>query len=324
MIIGILGQFHHIIVQNTHGGEEKMISLCESIIDGKRRELKEHGSFSFPVACYSNTQQNHSVPCHWHDELEMLILEKGSALLQISFIKQEVKEGDGCFINAGVLHAMEKIPGMKFNERCLVFHPRLIGGSVDSVFWQKYILPLVSDRSLPGLFLNQSVPWQKEMLSLIRNAWNACSSEKENYELITRDALSQCIGILHRQRPGKRENQPEKALRQGERMKRMLTFLQEHFSETITIRQIASSAAVSESECMRCFHDTIGLTPIAYLKNYRLQYAAELLENTAHPVSLIGERCGFQEMSYFARAFRQKYGCTPSQYRKTSGKEQEN
>ena len=124
-----------------------MISLCESIIDGKRRELKEHGSFSFPVACYSNTQQNHSVPCHWHDELEMLILEKGSALLQISFIKQEVKEGDGCFINAGVLHAMEKIPGMKFNERCLVFHPRLIGGSVDSVFWQKYILPLVSDRS---------------------------------------------------------------------------------------------------------------------------------------------------------------------------------
>lgn len=39
-----------------------MISLCESIFDGQRRELKEHGSFSFPAACYSNTQQNHSVP----------------------------------------------------------------------------------------------------------------------------------------------------------------------------------------------------------------------------------------------------------------------
>ena len=101
-------------------------------------------------------------------------------------------------------------------------------------------------------------------------------------------------------------------------MKVMLAFIQQHFGENITIRQIADSAAVSESECMRCFHHTIGITPIAYLKNYRLQCAAELLETTVQPVSFIGEQCGFREMSYFARAFRQNYGCTPSQYRKAS------
>ena len=295
-----------------------MISLCESIFDGQRRELKEHGSFSFPAACYSNTQQNHSVPWHWHDELEVLVMEKGSAQIQISSLKREVKEGDGCFINAGILHSMEKIPGMDFDEHSLVFHPRLIGGSMDSIFWQKYVLPLISDRSLPGIFLEQSVPWQKEMLSLIRAAWNACSSDEGNYEIETRSSLSQCAGILRRQQPGQPGAQPEKALRQGERMKVMLAFIQQHFGETITIRQIADSAAVSESECMRCFHHTIGITPIAYLKNYRLQCAAELLETTAQPVSFISEQCGFREMSYFARAFRQNYGCTPSQYRKAS------
>ncbi len=98
-------------------------------------------------------------------------------------------------------------------------------------------------------------------------------------------------------------------------MKIMLKYIQEHFDEALSVRQIAESVSVSESECMRCFRNTIGITPIAYLKSYRLQCAAELLENTKDPVSDIGGRCGFLEMSYFSRAFRQVYGCTPSQYR---------
>lgn len=99
-------------------------------------------------------------------------------------------------------------------------------------------------------------------------------------------------------------------------MKQMLSFIQQSFGETITVRQIAQSASISESECMRCFRQTIGTTPGAYLKNYRLQYAAELLKNTDISVASAASRCGFQEMSYFSRAFRNVYGCTPSGYRK--------
>ena len=69
------------------------------------------------------------------------------------------------------------------------------------------------------------------------------------------------------------------------------------------------------SECLRCFHNTIGTTPIQYLKSFRIKKAAELLTNTDLKIVDIGIMCGFQDMSYFAKTFRNIYGCTPSKYR---------
>lgn len=292
-----------------------MIGLCDCITDEKKREIKEHGSFAFPVACYVNHTGTVPVPWHWHDELEVIFVKRGSVLIQIGSEKREVTEGGGCFINAGVLHAVEKTSIVEIEERSIVFHPRLVGGSMDSVFWQKYVLPVISNRAFSGTYLDPSTPWQKEMISHIQTVWEACAMEKEDYEIVARNALSRCLSLTLKQQFGKKSGLSEKALRQNERMKIMLKYIQEHFDEALSVRQIAESVSVSESECMRCFRNTIGVTPIAYLKSYRLQCAAELLENTKDPVSDIGGRCGFLEMSYFSRAFRQVYGCTPSQYR---------
>ncbi|MDE7197873.1 MAG: helix-turn-helix transcriptional regulator [Lachnospiraceae bacterium] len=71
----------------------------------------------------------------------------------------------------------------------------------------------------------------------------------------------------------------------------------------------------STSECIRCFRGTINTTPIAYLKSYRLQQAALKLQLGTDKISAIAESCGFQEMSYFAKSFKEIYGCTPSEYR---------
>ena len=52
-----------------------------------------------------------------------------------------------------------------------------------------------------------------------------------------------------------------------------------------------------------------------YVRQFRVQRAAELLESTAEKVADVGAACGFQEMSYFARTFRELKGKTPRQYR---------
>ena len=60
----------------------------------------------------------------------------------------------------------------------------------------------------------------------------------------------------------------------------------------------------------------IGCTPIRYVKQVRIQKAAELLASTKRKISDIGAECGFQEMSYFAKIFRELKGCTPGDFRK--------
>ena len=109
---------------------------------------------------------------------------------------------------------------------------------------------------------------------------------------------------------------PKKALRSADRIKTMLQFIQEHYAEDVSVEQIAASAAISPSECLRCFHDMIGTTPNQYLRDQRTQRAAELLCDTGLQVSEIAAQCGFQDASYFARAFRQVYGCGPTEYRR--------
>lgn len=96
----------------------------------------------------------------------------------------------------------------------------------------------------------------------------------------------------------------------------MLQYIQERYSGELTLAGIAESAAVSENECLRCFRSMIGCTPIQYVKQVRIQKAAELLSSTNRKISDIGAECGFQEMSYFAKTFRELKGCTPGEFRK--------
>ena len=96
----------------------------------------------------------------------------------------------------------------------------------------------------------------------------------------------------------------------------MMQYIQDHFTDQLTTNEIAASAMISPSECLRCFHNTIGITPIQYTKYYRVQRAADQLVATDRKIADIGSDCGFQEMSYFAKAFREIMGITPSEYRK--------
>ena len=108
----------------------------------------------------------------------------------------------------------------------------------------------------------------------------------------------------------------EKQLREEERVKKMLLYVEEHLAEEVTIRDIAAAAFVSNTECMRCFKGILHTTPVQYLKQLRLRRAEKLLTSTSLKVEEVGAKCGFRDMSYFARSFRKEYGANPFAYRR--------
>lgn len=75
-------------------------------------------------------------------------------------------------------------------------------------------------------------------------------------------------------------------------------------------------AVVSAGESKRVIRATIDTTPIRYLRQYRIRQAARLLCHTEERISDIASRCGFQDMSYFTKSFREQLGCTPTEYRR--------
>ena len=291
------------------------ISPCSSAVDEKGRELVVHGTVSFPIASYDDDILKNPVPWHWHEELEAGYITEGQIEIAVGSEKRILKPGDGFFVNTEVLHGAWAACSSACCLESFVFHPRLVGGGLDSIFWQKYLTPLLSSDSFKGCFLSPSEAADSALLSHIHEVWNFCEHAVPGYEFEVRTSLSHMIFLLSQKIMEAPAALPEKTLRDNARIKIMLQFIHDHYSEELNINQIAECAAISTSEALRCFKKTIGTTPIQYLKQYRIQKAAELLTSTTLKVADIGSLCGFQEMSYFAKTFREQKGMTPSEFR---------
>lgn len=292
------------------------LSLCNSAVDGTQRELTQHGSISFPAACYHDDLSREIVPWHWHEEWEAVVIERGKTLVAAGKEKYVLREGEGFFVNSGILHSCWDWENSGCRYHSLVFHPRLVGGSLDSVFYQKYVAPLMRSEAPEFIHLKPDTPWQREALDAIEEAWQAGFREEFGYEFQIRGSLSRMTALLQRSLPNAAESRSRKAMRDAQRIKDMLQFIHTHCAEPLDTQQIAGAASLSESECLRCFHVTIGTTPMRYVRQYRIQRAAELLHNTTERVGDIAQQCGFSDVSYFVKTFRELKGCAPGVFRK--------
>lgn len=291
-----------------------MILSCSVQTNGQGEEIRQHGTQLFPMACYLDMLPRDEFSWHWHNELEFGLVVEGSVILEIGSAKYCLQSGEGHFINSNILHAASA-EGKSCIIHSVVCHPRAICGGTDNVIWQKYVKPLMENQSCPGFHLKPDVDWQKKILDSIASLWQKAEEEGYGYEIYIRNELSSMAALLSEHQPVISKKSFGKIQRNNIRIKEMLTYIQSNYDREITIEDIAAVCAISVSECIRCFRATTNTTPIAYLKTYRLQQAALKLQFTDEKISTIAEKCGFQEMSYFAKSFKVVYGCTPSEYR---------
>lgn len=293
-----------------------MISFCNTIIDKQKQEVLEHGTTEFPIGCYFDDLLLQSIPWHWHEELEVGIVRTGSIVISTPNSRNKLMQGDCFFINSGVLHRIQNQDSNECHVDTLVFHARLLGGNMDSVFWRKFIRPVTSNPGITLLCFGKK--GKEQQARMITSSWLACLDGEYGFEIHVRHLLSQLVLYIHKEEQQAEPFDSNKMLHYNERAKKMLTYIREHYQENITIQAIAGSVSISESECLRCFRKVLGISPIAYVKMHRLQNAAELISTTRWKISYIAQQCGFSEMSYFSKSFRETYHCTPSEYRSMS------
>lgn len=125
--------------------------LPDVVADDEGRELVQHGSALFPIACYEEDLKSYSVAWHWHEEFEYILAVKGPLAVDVSKARLVLQTGQGVFVNSGVFHAVEQAETGDALLHSGVFHPRLIGG-MDTIFWQKLVHPLLQPGA-PAFFL---------------------------------------------------------------------------------------------------------------------------------------------------------------------------
>lgn len=92
-------------------------------------------------------------------------------------------------------------------------------------------------------------------------------------------------------------------------------YVRANLGRAVTIANIAEELGYSVSHLRAVFRDRLGVSLGKYMRESRLSEAAQLLQSSGLNVSEIGERCGFESLYAFSRAFRKAYGIPPRTYR---------
>jgi AraC-like DNA-binding protein len=105
------------------------------------------------------------------------------------------------------------------------------------------------------------------------------------------------------------------AAMQDRRLARILESIHQQPWQRWTIAELCSLAGLSKTVLADRFAATIGMSPIEYLTNWRMQIAARWLTQSAMSIEQLAERCGYESASAFNKAFKRSYGISPGAYR---------
>lgn len=103
---------------------------------------------------------------------------------------------------------------------------------------------------------------------------------------------------------------------EDDRIRHIIRYIREHLSHKLDIKSLSRKACMSESHFHHVFKNELGYSPVEFIIEERLSLAAHLLLTTTQQISEVSMACGFNNLSYFNRAFKKRYGVSPSGYQK--------
>lgn len=283
-------------------------------------ENRVFGDYSFPLEIFYNTLSKmvHGfVDPHWHQELELTIVQNGEMEYQVNDKIFSLKSGKGVFSNSKCIHTARPYADRDCNFYSIVFNPILVKSHENS-FLNHYVDEIVDSMNLQYVELNMEIEWQGKVLSLADQISSLFIEKKYGYDLRIKGKLLELWACLHEGvQPLLKENELSRT-KNIQLIKNMLTFIQDNFSKRITLDEIAESANISKSECCRIFKAIMKESPFTYLINYRIQKSIPLLLSNTLSISQVAHMVGFTHASYYAEVFRRIVHISPSCYRKSA------
>ena len=281
-----------------------------------QKELKQHGNEQFPfLVSYQKLSEyeSGSFMWHWHPEIEITYVQKGTMCYKVNHMVYHLKEGDIVFNNSGALHS-----GTMENQKDCAYIPvtfdsRLIYGFFQSTVNSKYVDPVIQDSMLPAICIDQSEPWHKPFREYLLRIIDLDEKKPDFYELDITICLQSMWRLLLEHITYEPQASRENSL-EYDRIKKILSYIEENYQNKITLNDIAGHIHLCESECTRLFKRHMKTTLFAFLQEYRIERSLEFLQDD-QPVSAVADKAGFSDPNYYSKVFAKIKGCSPREYR---------
>lgn len=283
----------------------------------KLYETRRHGTPRFPMECFiTRTEgiQHFQFPLHWHRNVEIMQVLRGTTSVTIGNETFSGEEGDIFFINQEELHRVASEDD-QLVYRTVIFPLQALTFS-ESDASQTYLEQLIQGTQRFPVQLTRKKDCDF-LYALLYQIQNAAEQKSSGYELMVKAFLLQMIAQMfcrHMMIPV--QHAPSE---KSQRLKEMLQYIRQHYASSLTIAVMAEQFHMSEKYFSRYFRIATGQNFTAYLNTVRIEKAQSMLLETDETVLEIAFACGYENVSYFNRVFRSQTGFSPLQYRSASG-----
>lgn len=246
---------------------------------------------------------------HWHEDLQFIYVLSGAIEVKTLDNSFPIAAGEGVFINKNVVHFVKRAGECHYNS--FIFPAHFLEFFFDSP--AKVFVDSVTETEQFQVFpFTNRTDWGEKALSILQQL-SELERNKTEFYIYEVLVLLVSLWLAIRKNITLPPEQQENIM--NIRMQKFLRYIEQHYPEDLALEDLAASANVSKTECLRCFKVSLQTTPYKYLVEYRLSKAALLLKKTDEPIGNIVSSVGFHQLSHFGKCFKEKTGYSPREYR---------
>ena len=233
---------------------------------------------------------------HWHDRMELIRVHEGQVYISHGTTVTKLQPGEMMILPPKTPHrGHTQQSAVKYDV--LMFDVRSFYN--DSELCQTYLPAIFDGRAKFNLVSSH--------VDIIRCFDEICSKWTER-SLAPIAAIYWLINLLL-------ENnlvELQSTVSHDNTVSEMIAYIEENFAQELSTAMLCAHFGYTATHFGRKFKEATGLTPMTYLKIYRMEKAYKLLKKGERNISEVAIRCGYSDANYFTRCFKSHFGFPPS------------
>lgn len=257
------------------------------------------------------------LPAHWHEHLEIVYVTGGAITASINDVSYELKKGDIFLVNSNDIHYTYTHEDARyFLLQIPPVHLERVSPRWNSLKFQEFIPGESEDgeknRNMVRACLNS------QMAEIFHEIDGLYQEKKEGYHLLVLAAVYRLLFLLYTEgiRTEEEASGSHGALRDLERMKLCMEYVQAHYGETISLADAAGLLSITPEHFCRLFRKYTGQTFLAYVNQIRMEHFYNDLLETDENITFLLDKNGITDYKGFLLKFKDRYGQSPKAVRR--------
>ncbi len=285
--------------------------------------LNQFDNAGFPVRIARNVRSKEDGPFgEWQEKpgiIELIYVASGT--LRVSEQKRVIKvhQGEAMLVLEGAYYRLTSTEEEETVYVSIEFKPEIVVGKRNEYLALKYYNQPVSDDVLKCLPIRNDTLLGESTIDKIKDIIQINGSNKIGREILIKAYLCYlwAFFIDYIKESDGDIGAVKQASRDELRVRKALSYIHDNYKESITLNDISDKIYVGSNECLRCFKRVLGMSPVDYLIRFRIYRAARRLyknPESVDTISTLALESGFNNVSYFNRAFKREFSCTPTEF----------